>query len=228
MKLGDLKKVFDAAADVYRDAGNVSVAEALKDVSRLCEGRLQQSLRLQSSSPIEGSLTNHAEVGGYDPGEGVKGGGRSLVKVSELRTILGNLRKLCESAGAKTASKDLQIFSDMLKPYADVEVGSACANIKQSLTAETRRGRGRGTTVGLNESEIQRHLTELRNAGSDRSAFDQALKNLKDSKSIKLADLAQIARQFSLSVTAYKSKAVAYSDIEKTFIRQARFESKVN
>jgi hypothetical protein len=39
MKLGELKKVFDAAADIYRDAGNEAVAEALQEVSRLCESR---------------------------------------------------------------------------------------------------------------------------------------------------------------------------------------------
>jgi hypothetical protein len=151
--------------------------------------------------------------------------------VGELRTILGNLRKLCESAGANTASKDLQVFSDMLKPYADVEVGSACANIKQSLAAEKPAKRakasGRTGTAVLNDSAIQRHLAELRNAGNDRNAFDLALKNLKDSKSIKLPDLAEIARQFSLSVTSYKSKAAAHSDIENAFVRQARFEKKV-
>jgi hypothetical protein len=154
-----------------------------------------------------------------------------LIKVSELRTILGNLQKLCESAGAKMASKDLQVFSDMLKPYGDVEVGGACANIKQSLTAEkpTRRAKvpGRTSTAVLNDAAIQRHLTELRNAGTDRNAFDLAFKNLKDSKSIKLPDLAEIARQFSLSVTPYKSKAAALSDIEKAFVRQGRFEKKV-
>ncbi len=39
MKLGELKKVFDAAADVYRDAASETVAEALEEVSRLCDGR---------------------------------------------------------------------------------------------------------------------------------------------------------------------------------------------
>lgn len=39
MKLGELKKVFDAATDIYRDAGNETVAEALEEVSRLCESR---------------------------------------------------------------------------------------------------------------------------------------------------------------------------------------------
>lgn len=39
MKLSELKKVFDAAADVYRDAGNEAAAEALKKISFVCEGR---------------------------------------------------------------------------------------------------------------------------------------------------------------------------------------------
>jgi hypothetical protein len=39
MKLGELKKIFDATADIYRDAGNEAAAEALKEISSLCEGR---------------------------------------------------------------------------------------------------------------------------------------------------------------------------------------------
>jgi hypothetical protein len=39
VKLGELKKVLEAAADVYRDAGNETAAEALKEVSGLCDGR---------------------------------------------------------------------------------------------------------------------------------------------------------------------------------------------
>jgi hypothetical protein len=152
--------------------------------------------------------------------------------VNELRTIMDNLQKLCESAGAKTASKDLQVFSDMLKPYADVDVGSACANIKQSLAAEKPKKpantTGRASAAVPDANAIQLHLTKLRNAGTDRNAFDVALKNLKASKSVKLPDLAEIARQFSQSVTSYKSKAAAHSDIEKAFVRQGRFENKVS
>jgi hypothetical protein len=101
----------------------------------------------------------------------------------------------------------------MLKPYADVEVGCAGANIKQSLAAEKPGKRAKGAV--LNNNAIKHHLTELRNAGNDRNAFDLAVKNLKDSKSLKLPELAEIARQFSLSATSYKSKAGAHSDIEK-------------
>jgi hypothetical protein len=155
-----------------------------------------------------------------------------LIKVSELRTILGNLQKFCDSAGAKKASTDLQVFSDMLQPYGDVDVDNACASIKQRLVAEKPAKRPKASSrtgaAVLNESAIQLHLTELRTAGTDRNAFDVALKKLKASKSIKLPDLAEIARQLSRSETSYKSKAAALSDIEQAFVRQKRFENKVS
>jgi hypothetical protein len=39
MKLGDLRKVFEAAERIYREAGNAKAAEALKEASSLCDGR---------------------------------------------------------------------------------------------------------------------------------------------------------------------------------------------
>jgi hypothetical protein len=152
--------------------------------------------------------------------------------VGELRTILSNIQRLCASAGAKTAAKDLQTFSDILKPYLNIQIAQACADIKRHLSEATAKPAKRGNAAGTpspvrNEDAIQRHLTELREAGTDQQAFDLAFKKLKASKSIKVADLAEIARQFSRSVTAYKTKAAAYSDIEKAFVREARFENKL-
>ena len=161
-----------------------------------------------------------------------QGGARSSMTVSELLPILGNVQRLCTAAGAKTAAKDLQTFSDMLKSYSDTQVDKACAVIKHSLSQAAAKPARRTSTAGRSstspdQNAIQRHLTELREAGTDQNAFDLAFKKLKASKSVKLPDLAEIARQFSLSVTAYKSKAAAYSDIEKAFVRQARFENKL-
>jgi hypothetical protein len=153
------------------------------------------------------------------------------VTVSELRTILGNIQQLCALAGAKTAAKELQTFSDILKPYSDAPVDKACADIKHYLSQSksAKRGKAAGQSSGsLDQNAIQRHLTELRAAGIDEQAFDLAFKKLKASKSVKLADLSEIARQFSLSVTAYKSKHAAYSDIANAFVRQARFENKLS
>lgn len=39
MKLGDLRDIFEAAELMYRAAGNEAAAEALKEVSNLCDGR---------------------------------------------------------------------------------------------------------------------------------------------------------------------------------------------
>lgn len=39
MKLGDLRRVLESAADMYREAGNKMAAEALQEVSGLCDGR---------------------------------------------------------------------------------------------------------------------------------------------------------------------------------------------
>jgi hypothetical protein len=152
--------------------------------------------------------------------------------VSELRAVLGKIQQLCASAGAKTAAKELQSFCDILKPYSDMQVAKACADINHHVSQATARPAKRGKAVGQSsttpdQGAIQQHLTALRDANTDQQAFDLAFKKLKASKSVKLADLAEIARRFSLSVTAYKSKAAAYSEIEKAFVRQARFEHKL-
>jgi hypothetical protein len=39
MKLGDLREIFKAAESIYREAGNEAAAQALKEISSLCNGR---------------------------------------------------------------------------------------------------------------------------------------------------------------------------------------------
>jgi hypothetical protein len=151
--------------------------------------------------------------------------------VGELRTILSNIQQLCVSAGAKNAAKDLQTFSDILKPYSNIQIAQACAEIKRHLSEPTPKApkppKPPKPPSQSDPEAVQGHLSELREAGTDQPAFALAFKKLKASKSVKLADLAEIARQFSRSVTAYKTKAAAYSDIEKAFVRDARFENKL-
>jgi hypothetical protein len=64
MKLGELKKVLGAAADVYRNAGNETAAEALKEVSLLCEGR--ESVTVAAFAKLvadRGPLTDRTDGG---------------------------------------------------------------------------------------------------------------------------------------------------------------------
>jgi hypothetical protein len=120
----------------------------------------------------------------------------------------------------------------MLKPFADKQVDQFCADTKDSLNqalakAPSRRRSGAGVGTPSSDAAIPRHVSDLRTAMTDRDAFDLALGRLKAARSVKLSDVAEIARQYSLSVAAYKSKASAYTDIEKAFVRQARFENKL-
>ena len=67
----------------------------------------------------------------------------------------------------------------------------------------------------------------LRNAGTDRAAFEAVLATLKSDKSVKSATLAEIARRYANTVTKYKSMAAAHADISSAFTQQARFANKV-
>ena len=58
MKLGDLQNIFDAAAQLYRDRGDEAAAQALKEVSSLCDGR--ESMTVAAFSKL---VTSHRAVG---------------------------------------------------------------------------------------------------------------------------------------------------------------------
>ncbi len=134
------------------------------------------------------------------------------------------------SARAKGPAKDLSMLADALKLHADKSVDAFCAAAREKL-AEKPRARNKGSSSGsipaANEAAIGDHVRQLREAGTDRQAFDAAFEQLKVDKAIKSPDVAEIARQYSLSVTKYKSIKAAHSDIEKAFVRQARFENKL-
>jgi hypothetical protein len=53
------------------------------------------------------------------------------------------------------------------------------------------------------------------------------LARLKADKSLKSAEVAEIARRYANTVTKYKSMAAAHADIASAFTQQARFANKV-
>ena len=73
---------------------------------------------------------------------------------------------------------------------------------------------------------VTRHLGQLRAAGTDRAAFDEAHKNMQ-AAGLSAADTAAIANQYGDTVTKYKSKADSHQDINRAFIRNARFMNKI-
>lgn len=154
------------------------------------------------------------------------------MKVDELSLILGRLEALYVAAGAKAAAKELKALSDALRPHRGVTVDSLCSQLREVLIRQGEKAGGRrkpslGAPAIPRSRSIRHHVTQLRNSGTDRLAFDWAFGELKSDRTIKLADVAEIARQYAESVTKYKSIRAAHEDISRAFVRQARFENKL-
>jgi hypothetical protein len=157
------------------------------------------------------------------------------VKIADLILILNHLQQLYLAAGAKTPAEDLKVFTDALRPHANVPVNQFVSAVRDGLTKQMtvskppRRTKGLGTPKikVSNAASIDTQVKLLRASGTDRSAFENAFANLKSAKHLTLAELVEIARQYADTVTKYKSKASALDDISKAFVRQARFENKL-
>lgn len=153
--------------------------------------------------------------------------------VAQLRTLLNGLQEFSVAAGAKVAAQDLQIFSDMLRPHASSTVTAFCADMSAKLQAASAKPKGRKKLAApkarfeSNSGAIHQYVADLRDAGTMRSAFDAVFARLHSDKSLKSADVSEIARAYANSVTKYKSIAAARDDIEKAFVRNARFENKI-
>ena len=153
--------------------------------------------------------------------------------VGELCAILKRIHQLCVSAGAKSPAKDLKTFSEILIPHADKSVNAFCRDVTSRLNKAAEKPNTRkkasvaSKSIVPNEDAVRRHVGQLRDAGVDRRAFETAISKLKADKSVKSLDVAEIARQYSDTITKYKSIAAAQADIEKAFVRQARFENKL-
>lgn len=155
------------------------------------------------------------------------------MKVGELDAILDRIQKLYLSAGAKGPAKDLQTFRKVLHPHFETPVNEFVAFTKRCLDKPVGRTRATGKVAKgdrdapPNESAIKDHVTQLRGAGNNKTAFDRALETLKSNKTLMLAEFAEIARQYANTVTKYRTITSAEKDIFKAFLRASRFEEKL-
>jgi hypothetical protein len=162
----------------------------------------------------------------------LQGGRSDALTVGDLSVVLNHIRRLFDSAGAKSAVKDLEALSRVLAPHANMSVAAFCADAETRIqqTQRTKSRKKAPVSVGAVESNseaIREYVTQLRDAGTDQQAFDAAFERLRGDKAIKSPYVGEIARQYSLSATKYKSIKAAHADIKRTFLRQARFENKV-
>lgn len=161
------------------------------------------------------------------------GESRTGLTVGELRIVLDGLRQFSVAAGAKAAAADLATFADMLAPHADTGVTAFVADMKARLAAAGKPKKAARKTAGTkakavtNDAAIAQYIAALRGAGTNRPAFEAVFERLKADKSLKAADVGEIAHQYASSVTRYKSIKAAHDEISKAFVREARFENKL-
>jgi hypothetical protein len=154
--------------------------------------------------------------------------------IGELSSMLDRLRDLYSAAGADGPAKDLKTLSEVLQPHAHREVGAFVRDVNVRLSQaggmkRPKKGSVPSKTVSLNCERIEHHVSHLRNAGVDQADFSAAFENVKADKSLRLADMAEIARLYSDSdvKVTYRSAAAAQKDISAAFVRRARFLNKI-
>jgi hypothetical protein len=216
MKLDAFRAILAAAEKLYRDGGNESAAEALDLLARLLAGRGPMTVAAFATrlSGIPVSAASDTPVGGPT--------------VAGLQATLRSMLEFCEAAGAKTAAKDIRALSDSLEAHAAESLNVFCAQADAWLVAPKPKARSKGAAKkSLNEAAIASYVESLRDVGTDRAAFEAALAKLNADKSMKSAEVAEIARRYANTVTKYKSMAAAHADIANAFTQQARFAHKV-
>jgi len=216
MKLDAFRAILAAAEKLYRDDGNEVAAQALDLLARLAVGRGPMTVAAFAAQ-LSG-IPVSAASGTPAPGPTVAG----------LRATLRRMLEFCEAAGAKTAAKDIRALSDSLEAHAAESLNVFCAQADAWLAAPKPKGRGKGAAKKApDEAAITSYVAGLRDAGTDRATFEAVLARLKADKSLKSAEVAEIARRYANTVTKYKSMAAAHADIASAFTQQARFANKV-
>jgi len=217
MKVAAFRAILAAAEGLYRDGDNEMAAQALSLLARL--------LAACDTMTVAAFAALLAKAPTADDG-----GGARQPTVARLKKALDSLQSVCQATGAKTAEKDFKALADALHAHAAQPLEAFSAHMQAWLSEAAVQPKGKTTaTKGATASEqaIASYLGALRNAGTDRAAFEAVLATLKTDKSVKSAALAELARRYANTVTKYKSIAAAHADIASAFTQRARFASKV-
>jgi hypothetical protein len=220
MKVAAFRAILAAAEGLYRNGGNETAARALSVLARLLAGHDTMTVAAFAALLAKAPAADDSGVGQGEP------------TVAYLKGVLDSLRSFCQAAGAKTAEKDLKALVDVLDAHAAPPVAAFATHLQAWLSEAATKPKGRSKTTATkstasSEEAIASYSAMLRNAGTDRAAFEAVLATLKSDKSVKSATLAEIARRYANTVTKYKSMAAAHADISSAFTQQARFANKV-
>jgi hypothetical protein len=224
MKVSELIAVLQAAASLYEECGSGAKAEALRVLSSLCAGHESQGVAafvgVVGKALTEPIATGHQrEIGGS-------------VRIAELAGGLEQIYSISALVGTKGAANDIRKFLDLLKVHIDYDVvgfvrhSQECLKLPQKGKRAASTGKKR-TAPAPDPATIENYEKDLKRAGTDRAGFEEVFSRLKRDKKLKKADLIELVHRYSGAAAKYKTKDAAIEEIEITFVRNARFLSKI-
>lgn len=147
------------------------------------------------------------------------------MEISELLTVLDQIKKLFAAGGAKTAEKDIAKVIKLLAPHNSKMIEAFVTEFRSA----TAPGGSKKTKLvaALNKTIVDQHVRHLTDAATDQGAFNQALAALTKDSSVKLKEADAIARAFTRQQSAFKTKKAALTAIKQAFVERARFENKL-
>jgi hypothetical protein len=147
------------------------------------------------------------------------------MEISELLTVLDQIKKLFAAGGAKTAEKDIAKVIKLLAPHNSKMIETFVTEFR-SATAAGGSKKGKLVTP-IDEAVVGQYLHRLTDVSTDQRAFDQALAALTKDSGVKLKEADAIARAFTRQQSAFKTKKAALTAIKQAFVERARFENKL-
>ena len=114
---------------------------------------------------------------------------------------------------SKSAVADLNRFIECLATFDDLSVAQFCKTCEQlKPTAPTST-----KPAAIADALVDSYVTLLKDATGDRDKFNAVMTKLKADKSVRIAELSEIAQQFVGGTSKYTRKPDAYKEITLRF-----------
>jgi hypothetical protein len=123
------------------------------------------------------------------------------MKISDFRSGLGDLQTALRKWGATKQAAELDSLVAALEEFDDLTL----AELTRRIKAVNVKPRPTKAGKSLDTVAIERHLAALKGAAHASEAFDRVVDEIVSSKSLKAAELKELARQFGGSTPAKTS-----------------------
>jgi hypothetical protein len=141
------------------------------------------------------------------------------MNVKELREVLEEAEGILSAAGAKTSSKDFRTFVDLFKGHDDRPVAEFLAELRGRLNG--RQPQSQVQPKAADEGVVAHYLKRLRDAGTDKSAFDRVHADLSNDSRVGKSEADAIAHSYTDGRERWPSKSEALSAIADAFAYEA-------